>query len=78
MCVLDVSELKQSILDEGHISGMSSHYGATKMYQDLNRIFWWPGMKNGVASFVYMCLTCQKSKVEHQKSLDLIQSLSIP
>lgn len=34
-------------------------------------------MKKDVADFINACLTCQKSKVEHQKSLGLIQPLSI-
>ena len=33
VCVPDMPELKQSILEEGHRSGLSIHPGATKMYQ---------------------------------------------
>lgn len=39
ICILDVSELKKSILEEGHGSGLSIHPGATKMYQDLKKLF---------------------------------------
>jgi len=39
--------------------------GATKMNQDLKRLFWLPGMKKDIAEFVYACLVCQKSKIEH-------------
>ena len=35
-------------------------------------------MKRDVARFVYACLTCQKSKVEHQKPSGLMQPLEIP
>jgi hypothetical protein len=35
-------------------------------------------MKKDVAKFVYACLTCQKSKIEHQKSIGLMKPLSIP
>ena len=35
-------------------------------------------MKKEVAKFVYACLTCQKSKIEHQKPLGLMQPLGIP
>lgn len=35
-------------------------------------------MKKDVAKFVYSCLNCQKSKIEHQKPPGLMQSLSIP
>ena len=37
-----------------------------KMYQDLKKFYWWHGMKKDVAKFVVVCLTCQKSKIEHQ------------
>ena len=66
------------ILEEGHRSKLSIHPGATKMYQDLKRIFWWPGMKKQIVEFVYACLTCQKSKIEHQKPAGKLQPLHIP
>ena len=43
--VLDIADLKKMILEEGHRSGLSIHPGATKMYQHLRKLFWWPGMK---------------------------------
>lgn len=77
VCVPDVAELKTSILEEGHHSGLSIHPGATKMYHDLKRLFLWPGMKKEIETFVYSCLTFQKSKTEHQKSSVLMKLLSI-
>ncbi|XP_050877515.1 uncharacterized protein LOC127081286 [Lathyrus oleraceus] len=77
-CVPDVSDLRKRILGEGHRCGLSIHLGATKMYQDLRKLFWWPGMKKEIAEFVYSCLICQKSKIEHQKPSGLLQPLSIP
>lgn len=65
VCVPDVLELKKSVLEEGHRGKLSIYPGATKMYQDLNKTFWWPGMKKQVAKFVYAYLNCQKSKIEH-------------
>lgn len=35
-------------------------------------------MKKGFIEFVYSCLSCQKSKIEHQKSSRLMQPLGIP
>lgn len=55
VCVPDMSDLKKSILEEGYRSGMNIYPSATKMYQDLNKFFWWPGMKKEVAEF-YVCL----------------------
>jgi len=76
--VLDVLELKRQILDEGHRSSLSIHPRANKMYQDLRRLFWWPGMKKEIAEFVYAYLVCQKSKIEHQKPSGLMQPLFVP
>ncbi|MCI29287.1 retrotransposon protein, partial [Trifolium medium] len=78
VCVPDVPELKKMILEEGHRSGLSIHPGVTKMYQDLRKLFWWPGMKKQIAEFVYTCLVCQKSKIEHQKPSGLLQPLFVP
>ena len=70
--------MRKAILEEGHRSKLSIHPGATKMYQDLKKMFWWPGLKRDVAQFVYSCLTCQKSKVEHQKPAGMMQPLNVP
>ena len=40
VCVPDVLELKKRILEKGHRSSLGIHPGATKMYQDLKRLFW--------------------------------------
>ena len=70
--------MKRVILEEAHKSSLSIHPGATKMYQDLKKMFWWPGLKRDVVEYVMSCLVCQKAKVEHQKPAGLLKPLSIP
>ncbi len=77
VCVPDVLELKKRILDEGYKRSLSIHPGATKMYQDMKKLFWWPGMKKDIAEFVYACLVCHKSKIEHQKPSGFMQPLFV-
>ena len=48
------------------------------MYQDLKKLFWWPGMKKDITEFVYACLVCKKSKMEHHKPSGLMQLLFVP
>jgi len=48
ICILDNDELKKMILEESHRSSLSIHPGATKMYHDLKRLFWWSGLKRDV------------------------------
>ena len=62
VCVPDVAEIRKSILEEGHRSGLSIHPGATKMYHDLKKLFWWPGIKKEIAEFVYACLVVRSRK----------------
>jgi len=78
ICIPEDHELKQIILSEGNKRKLSLYLGMTKMYQDLKKSYWWPGMKNDVAKFVVACLTCQKSKVEHQRHGGMLTQLDIP
>jgi len=78
ICIPDNDEMKKMILEESHRSSLSIHPGATKMYHDLKKLFWWSGLKRDVAQFVYSCLICQKSKVEHQKPAGLLTPLDVP
>jgi len=77
ICVPDVREMKQEILSEAHSALYTVHPSTMKMYQNLQRLFWWPGMKRDVAKFVSTCLICQQVKAEHQRLAGLIQSLPI-
>jgi hypothetical protein len=77
-CIPDNDEMKKMILEESHRSSLSIHPGATKMYHDLKKLFWWSGLKRDVAQFVNSCLICQKSKVEHQKPAGFMTPLDVP
>ena len=48
------------------------------MYQDLKRLFWWPGMKRDVVKYVEKCLTCQRIKAEHQCPAGELQPIEVP
>lgn len=59
-------------------SSLSIHLRADKIYQDLKKSFLWSGLKIDVAQFVYSCMTCHKSEIEHHKLSGLMQPLDIP
>ena len=44
LCVPNVNDLRQGIMDEAHGVQYSIHPGATKMYRDLREIYWWSGV----------------------------------
>jgi hypothetical protein len=69
---------REVLLDEAHNSAYSIHPGTTKMYLDLKTRYWWRGMKKEIAQYVARCDTCQRTKVEHQKPVCLLQPLPVP
>ncbi|GJV38840.1 RNA-directed DNA polymerase, eukaryota [Tanacetum coccineum] len=73
-----IGNVRTMIMDEAHAMRYSIHPGADKMYYDLRDMYWWPGMKKDIATYVSKCLTCSKVKAEHQRSSGLLQQPEIP
>ncbi|GJR09406.1 putative reverse transcriptase domain-containing protein [Tanacetum coccineum] len=73
-----IGDVRTMIMDEAHKSKYSVHPGADKMYHDLRDMYWWPGMKRDIATYVSKCLTCSKVKAEHQRPSGLLQQPEIP
>ena len=71
-------EVKKQILYEAHNTPCVMHPSITKMYRDLKKYFWWPGMKSDVVKYMARCLTCQQVKAEHQRPSGMLQLLDIP
>ncbi|GJV04615.1 putative reverse transcriptase domain-containing protein [Tanacetum coccineum] len=75
--------LKQENVIMGKPDGMDKQMEknrglADKMYHDLRDMYWWPGMKRDIATYVSKCLTCSKVKAEHQRPSGLLQQPEIP
>ncbi|GJW94344.1 putative reverse transcriptase domain-containing protein [Tanacetum coccineum] len=73
-----VRGVRTIIMDEVHKTRYSVHPGADTMYHDLRDMYWWPGMKRDIATYVSKCLTCSKVKAEHQSPSGLLQQPEIP
>ncbi|GKB78869.1 putative reverse transcriptase domain-containing protein, partial [Tanacetum coccineum] len=71
-------DLRTLITHESHKSKYYVHPGSDKMYQDMEKLYWWPKMKADIATYVRKCLTCFKVKVEHQKPSGLLVEPEIP
>ena len=73
-----VDDLINTILTEAHSSRHSIHPGATKMYRDLKKHFWWSRMKRDIVEFVAQCPNCQQVKYEHHRPRGTLQRMPIP
>nr|GEW51985.1 putative reverse transcriptase domain-containing protein [Tanacetum cinerariifolium] len=69
------SDLRTLIMHESHKSNYSIHSSSDKMYQDLKQLYWWPNIKENIATYICKCLNFSKVKVEHQKPSGLFTSL---
>ena len=56
--MLDVSDLRNRILEEDHGARYFIHSSSTKMYNDLREVFWWEGLKSDIVEFVARCPNC--------------------
>ena len=78
VCVPNIKELKEEILNEAHYAPYAMHPGSIKMYRNLRPFYWWRTMKKDTAECVAKCLTCQQVKAEHQAPAGKLHPLSIP
>ncbi|XP_069146028.1 uncharacterized protein [Solanum lycopersicum] len=75
LCVPNVVELRQHILEEAHNSRYSIHPGETKMYRDLQEVYWWNSVK---WDLINMDLITGLPRTRRQHDLILIEILSLP
>ncbi|GKD33178.1 putative reverse transcriptase domain-containing protein [Tanacetum coccineum] len=71
-------DLRTMIMHESHKSKYSIHPGLDMMYQDLKKLYWWPNIKAGIATYVSKYLTCARVKAECQKPSCLLVQPVIP
>jgi len=75
----DVTTIKRSIMFEMHDTPYSGHMGVRKTLHAIQRVFWWPYMRQEITKYVNECISCQKNKLGFgQKSAGLLQPLPIP
>ncbi|GKB57946.1 putative nucleotidyltransferase, ribonuclease H, partial [Tanacetum coccineum] len=73
-----IGDVRAVIMDEAHATRYSINPRADKMYHDLRDMYWCPGMKKDIATYVSKCLTCSKVKAGHQRPSGLLQQPEIP
>ncbi len=77
LCVPNDTRFKGNIMREAHNARYSIQPRATKMYQDLKKVYWWPSMEKEISQFMSTCEVYQGVKLEHQKSLRMLNPLPI-
>ena len=63
----DVDDLRRKFLEEANGSRYSINPCSTKIYRDLQEIYWWDKLKRDKAEFVAKYLNCHEVKAKHQR-----------
>jgi hypothetical protein len=70
ICVPNIKELKDKILQEAHESAYSIHPGGNKMYHDLKATYWLYGMKRDVAEYLLFATLASELRLNINDLLD--------
>nr|ABA97403.1 retrotransposon protein, putative, unclassified [Oryza sativa Japonica Group] len=72
------TDLRAKLQQSFHDSALGGHSGERATYQRAKLLFYWPGMKKDIASYVKLCPVCQKNKSEHNLQPGLLHPLPVP
>ena len=73
----NVDDVRRKIIEQAHGSRYSIHLDATKMYRNLQLIYWWNGLKKDFMEFVAKFPNCQQEKEEHLRVGGLTKDIDI-
>ncbi len=62
---------------KAHNAKYSLHARATKLYQDLKKMYWWPSMKKEICIILTACEVCQRVELKHQRLAGMLNPLTI-
>jgi len=75
--VPDAPELREDILEEIHNTTFGGHLGGQRTFEQVCRMFWWPGHRDQVLRHVQKCVSCQTNKTGHRLPTGMLQGLPI-
>jgi hypothetical protein len=71
-------ELQTLLISEFHDSKYAGHFGMSRTWVAVGRMFWWKSLAGDVAKFVSTCMACQRNKARRHKPYGLLQPLPVP
>ena len=76
--VPDADNLRLQCLHAVHDSAVGGHFGIKKTRELAQRLYWWPGMRKQIDTYVRECVTCQRNKSPNHAPFGELQPLPIP
>jgi hypothetical protein len=78
LVIPNIEKIKDKVLNSSHDSLFAGHLGRTKTYDLVTRSFWWPGIRKSVSNHCKTCDSCQRVRINNQRSMGLYQPLPVP
>lgn len=72
------ASLRNRLIRLHHDAPYAAHRGITKTLELIERLFWWPGSRHDVETYVRTCNLCQRMNTSNQKKAGLLQPLQVP
>lgn len=72
------TDLRKQLCEVLHNSPEEGHSGIAATTKKIERIFFQPGLKSDLITFIKECDICQRNKIEHSLPLGLLQPIAIP
>jgi len=63
LVVVDPESMAKPILEIYHDGPTVGHPGVAKTFRDLQKHYWWPGMRKFVHEYIAGCAICQANKI---------------
>ena len=54
--------MRELLVREAHSRGLMKHFGVKKIFDILQKHFFWPKMRRDVERICSRCITCKKTK----------------
>jgi hypothetical protein len=70
--------VRTQVLLWGHSSRLTCHPGVGRTLEFIQRKFWWPTIREDVATFVNACPVCCQGKSSHLRPQGLLHPLPVP
>lgn len=78
LCIPRGDSARVALFREAHDSLTGGHFGVDRTYNTLRQRFYWPRMRASVKTYVKVCDTCHRVKINNAKPMGYLMPLPVP
>jgi Integrase zinc binding domain/Integrase core domain/Chromo (CHRromatin Organisation MOdifier) domain len=78
LVIPDADDLRYECFESVHVHPYCGHYGQARTLKKAEQLYYWPNMARDIISWIEVCDSCQRVKVERKRPAGHLQPLPIP